>query len=415
MARSRITNNYLYVSIFIIGLTLGTYAQYTWQYFTPALPTIRSHAPGIWIAGLTMAIGLMVWLLSPWRVAQSKWLQAFFVITLVGWLTRWALAESRDDLLDLTVYLYPVAVVMLWMKLPSHHDMRIILFTLAWTATGLLIWTRFSELVGWIPMAPVSPDLVAFEIGEYWLPLSGTLGPEGRWPGPTGGNAYTGALGALLLVLATVLRSKFSLLFGLTGVLVLLLTSSRGSIAAAGAGLAVALLFGNARILTRLSFGQRGVLAALGGTVVILLVVRTNTGLTGRTTFWLDFIDLWRQSPLTGVGTTGYLEGTNWTATAGSAHSLFIDELSRNGAVGFILLMVGFALAVILAFKAARLNESGPLAILSAIAVMSLVNTPINWLSPSVLWLFYVLPVMWAGIMVQDTRNAVPDHQTTSN
>jgi hypothetical protein len=281
---SRLRFWFPYPVILIVGLALGKYGQYTWQYFTPSLPTIRSHSPGIWMAWLTVAIAGLVWLLAPWRLPRNRWIQVFLALTLAGWAGRWLIARTHGDLLDLTIWLYPIVILMFWTKFPDLRTIRTSLLALGWVASILLLWTRASELLGLAPMAPVSPSLVAFEVGEYWLPLSGWLGPEGRWPGPMGGTAYTGALGALLLVLAVALRTKSSWVFGSVGVLVLLLTSSRGAIAAAGAGVAVAVLFSDLGVLRRWGFLTRGVFAALGGLTVMALVVQTNLTLTGRTT-----------------------------------------------------------------------------------------------------------------------------------
>lgn len=404
-----------YPVVLIIGLAFGKYGQYTWQYFTPALPTIRSHSPGIWIAWLTVGIAGLVWLLAPWRLPRNRWIQAFLALTLVAWAGRWLIARTHSDLLDLTIWLYPIVIIMFWTKFPDLRTIRTSLLALGWISSILLLWTRASELLGLAPMAPVSPDLVAFEVGEYWLPLSGLLGPEGRWPGPMGGTAYTGALGALLLVLAFALRTRSSWVFGSVGIIVLLLTSSRGAIAAAGAGIAIAVLFSDWRILQRWGFFARSAIAAAGGLAVMALVVRTNLTLTGRTNFWFDFLALWQESPVIGVGTSGYLEGTQATAVSGTAHSFYIDELARNGLVGFVFLLAGFAVALILGIQAARISVSGPLALLSSIAVLGIVNTPFSWLSPSLMWMFYIVPILWAAIVLQDSRHPVPEHQTTSN
>ena len=399
----------------IVGLALSRYGQYTWQYFTPALPTIRSHSPGIYGAWITVALAGAIWLLAPWRPVRSAWARGFLVATLLAWVVRIGIARFHGDMVDLNIWLYPTVLVLLWLKFPDLYGWRAALATLGWTSSLLLIWTRTSELLGWIPMAPVSPNLVAFEVAEYWLPLSGWLGPEGRWPGPLGGTAYTGALGALLLVLAFALRTKSSWFFGAVGAIVLLLTSSRGAIAGAGAGVAIAVLFSNWRLLNRLTFTVRALLASLGGLVVMAIMVSTNVTLTGRTSFWLDFLDLWRQSPILGVGTSGYLEGTEATAISGTAHSFYIDELARNGLFGFIVLLASFAIAAVLGLKAAHLHAPGPLALFAAVAVLGLVNTPFPWLSPSLMWFFYVLPVLWASAIVSVSGGTSPQQSRASN
>lgn len=401
-ARSLLRSSSLpYLSVVIVGMTVALYLQYLWQYFVPGLPVIKGQSPGIWISGLAIALAIVLWLLLPFRPARGTWVQAFLAITLIGWIVRIVLAYAHGDPTNYTVLLYPIILILLWLKFPTAAELRTALLVLGWTGSALLVWTRLSELTGIYPMAPVAPDLVAFEVQEYWLPLSGWLGPEGRWPGPLGGTAFTGILGALLIVLAFAVRSRSSWVFGAVGILTLLLTSSRGAYAATGAGVAVAVLFSDWKPLRRLRFGLRAVIAGIGAALTLALVIRTNTGLTGRTSFWPDFLDLWRSSPLTGVGVSGYQEGTVATQISGTAHSFYIDELARNGLVGMAVLLTGFLFAAILCITAARTLQGGPLALLATVAVLGIANTPFSWLSPSLLWLFYVLPAMWAAALVR--------------
>lgn len=396
------TSTLPYLSVIIVGLTLALYLQYLWQYFAPGLPVIKGQSPGIWVSGVTTAVAIGLWLLLPLRPARNRWAQAFLTVTLAGWVIRLALAFMHGDQTNYTVWLYPVIIVLLWLKFPTAAELRAGLLVLGWTGSLLLVWTRFSELTGIYPMAPVAPELVAFEVGEYWLPLSGWLGPEGRWPGPLGGTAFTGILGALLIVLAFAVRSRSSWVFGAVGILTLLLTSSRGAYAATGAGVAVAVLFSDWKSLRRLRFWMRAVIAAVGAALTLGLVIRTNTGLTGRTSFWPEFLDLWRSSPLTGVGTSGYQDGTVATQISGTAHSFYVDELARNGLLGFLALITGFVVAAVLCVMAAKALNGGPLALLATVAVLGIANTPFAWLSPSLLWLFYVLPVLWAASLLAE-------------
>jgi hypothetical protein len=394
-----------YPAVLAVGFAFAVYGQYTWQYFTPSLPTVRTHSPGVWIAGLAFVIAGLIWLLAPWRRPQGRWIEAFLAVTLAGWLVRVGLAAFHGDAFDLTVWLYPLLVIMLWTKFPDVGALRSSLLGLGWAGSLLLVWTRVSEISGVVPMAPVAPDLVDFEIRNYWLPLSGFLGPEGRWPGPMGGTAFTGALGALLLVLAIALKCKSSWVFGSIGFLALLLTSSRGAIAGAGVGIAVAVLFGQSRLVGNWSFRKRGAVAFVGALAVMALVVQRNFTLTGRTSFWFDFLELWRDSPIFGVGQSGYLDGPESTAVSGTAHSFYIDELARNGLLGFVFLVLGFAIAFLLAVNAARVKASGPLALILTLFVIGLVNTPFGWLSPSFLWLYYFLGVLWAGSLCEKEKH----------
>ena len=401
-----------YPAVLVVGLAISIYGQYTWQYFDPALPTIRAQAPGIWLAGLAVIAAGLLWLLTPWRRPQGLWVNVFLVLILTGWVARLSVASFRGDAYDLTVWLFPVVMIMFWLKFPSTSTLRVSLLALGWAGSIILVWTRVSELAGLVPMAPVSPDLVSYEVRNYWLPLAGTLGPEGRWPGPMGGTAFTGALGALLLVLGVAIKSKSSWVFGFVGLLALGLTSSRGAIAGAGVGVAVAILFGRSIFLRTWSFRKRSGVAFSAVAVLMVLIIQRNLTLTGRTSFWLDFLELWRSSPILGVGQSGYMEGTQATAISGTAHSLYIDELARNGLLGLVLLVSGLAVALLMAWKAAKSESSGSLALIVTVAVIGIVNTPFGWLSPSFLWMFFFLGALWAASLSDESeeRRARPSN-----
>jgi hypothetical protein len=395
---TRLTNTSIpYLGVLIVGVTLSTYLQYLLQYLDYGIPVIKGQSPLVWGMGLTVLIALALWLPLPLNRARGFWPQAFLAVLGAGWLLRLILTYVHHDAFNYTTWLYPVILLMVWLKTPNIRETRAALLVLGWSGTALLVWTRVSELIGLIPMPSVSKELLTFEVQEYWLPLSGWLGPEGRWPGPLGGTAFTGMLAALLVVLAVGLRSKSSWVFGIVGVIGLLLTSSRGSFAATAAGVGLAIVFSNWNFLAKVSFPWRIAVAAIGSIATLGLLLKASPNLTGRTTFWPDFLHLWSTSPVTGVGATGYSQGTNWTQTAGSAHSFFIDELARNGLIGFIVLIATLVTAVALGLLAARRKQGGPIALITTVFVLGIANTPFSWLNPSILWLFLLIPALWAA------------------
>lgn len=399
-----------YLATLIIGFGLVTYLHHLWQYLEVGIPVIKGQAVLVWGSGLTVALAILLWALIPWRPVRNPWGTALFAVLLLGWSLRLALMPVHGDAYPYSVWLYPMVLLMIAIKFPNLNEVRVSLLTLGWVATLLLVWTRLSELVGIFPMTPVPSWLVEFEVGEYWLPLAGTLGPDGRWPGPLGGTAFTGMLGAFLVVLAIALKTKSSWAFGVVGVLTLLLTSSRGAFAATAAGVGVAIIFSQWSRLARVSFKWRIAIALGGAAATFAVLLRASPNLTGRTTFWPDFLELWLSEPILGVGGSGYLEGSEWTQSAGSAHSFFIDELSRNGLLGFTVLLATFAIALGLGLKSAQQREGGPLALLTTMTVLGIANTPFTWLTPSLLWLFLIFPTVWAlavAIRARDTPELV--------
>ena len=393
-----------YLTAITVGLFLTTYLHHLWQYLEIGIPVLWGQAVLIWGSWAAAFLALGLWALVPWQPIRNRWGQAFFGVLIIGWLTRLLLMYVHGDAYNYSVWLYPAIVLMVGLKFPNANESRTAVLVLAWTATALLVWTRFAELSGITSMAPVPDWLLDFEISEYWLPLSGSLGPEGRWPGPLGGTAFTGMLGAFLLVLAVALHRRASWALGAVGALTLLLTSSRGAFAATAAGIGVAVLFSDWRVLRRINFRWRLIAATVGGLSTLAVLLRASPNLTGRTTFWPDFLALWQSEPILGVGASGYLEGTGWTQTAGSAHSFFIDELARNGLLGFAVLIATFATALALGALTARRGEGGPLALLVTLTVLGIANTPFTWLSPSVLWLFLIYPAIWAAALLNPDK-----------
>ncbi len=392
-----------YLSVLVVGITMATYAQYLFQYFQYRIPVVKGQPPIIWGAGLTVAVAAVLWLFAARHIQAGLWAQAFLGVLAVGWMIRMCLVYVHGDSYDYLTWLTPAILVMVWLKSPTARDARTVMGVLGWTGAVLLVWTRLSELLHLIPMPQVGRDLLKYEIHSYWLPLSGWLGPQGRWPGPLGGTAYTGVLAAFLVVLSVSLRNRSSWVFASVGAVALLLTSSRGAYVATAIGVGLALLFSAWPALRAISFRWRLVLASVVGALAIGLSLRASPNLTGRTDLiWPDFLHLWERSPITGVGEAGYANGTALTRTVTQAHSFFIDELARNGLVGFAVLLATFLLALTLGVMAAKRQCGGPLALVATTIVLGVANTPFSWLGPSLLSIFFLLTVLWAAAIIAE-------------
>lgn len=387
----------LYLWVMVIGLTTAAYAQYSWQYFASWIPVFMGQSPGIWLGALTIAAAAATWLLAPWGKIPLGWPLVFYLGLGGIWAARLLLARVHGDAFDYTVWFIPIILLLLATKFPSAADLVSTLNVVGWSIAVLLVWTRLSELLDIAPMVQVPADILEFERREYWLPFSGWLGPEGRWPGPAGGTAFTGMLGAILIVLSVAVWRRSSPILGLVGLVTLLLTSSRGSFVAAAAGIGIVVMFSNNALTERISLRLRVIGAFIGAACVVALVLRASPGLTGRTTFWPQFLELWQSSPWMGVGASGYQKGTHWTNTAGSAHSLYIDELARNGLIGFLLLVLIVVAGVVTTTRVLPKFVAGPGALFGTVLILGIANTPITWIGPSLVWLAALLAVSWAA------------------
>ncbi len=385
-----------YLALVVAAVVLGKYVGYLRENVWPAIPLVKSHAPAIYVTAAGLAIAGVVWLFYQGHRTRSVALQWFLGLLIATWVLHFTLALSHGDSFVLSAFFFVPVLVGIWIKTPSESDLLTTLKFMGWLVAGILVVTRLLEMLGWIPMIDVGAWLVQFEKEQYWLPLSGWLGPEGRWPGPGGHNAMTGNSGAMLLVLAVALRGRTRYVLGLIGLLTLLLTSSRNSFIGAFVGVALVIAFGDNWLTRRI--GRKLVAAALAAffAVVAAYVLVLNPNLTGRDTYWRLFVDLWQQSPLVGVGSTGISAGD--PAISGTnGHNLVIDSLTRYGVLGAASVVAVLVIALVITIGAARFAYVLPIGIVGTFCTIGLVESDINWLGFSELLLWLILAVTLAA------------------
>ena len=402
-----------YLYALVITIIGSAFAQYLWQYVWPSMPVIKAQTPGIYLEFLGAVISLLLWLFAPARRATGVLLNVFFTALALLWLVVMVLSMVHGDAYTHGVWTYPVIVGMLWLKLPTRDEALDGLVLSGWILASILFFTRVLELLGLIPMATVSADMTAFERENYWLPLSGWLGPEGRWPGPMGHNANTGNAAAYLIVLGVALKRRYATVFVLVGVFALLLAMSRGSMLAVAVGVAIVLLLGDYPWTRR--FSRRSLITAVLLTclTVFALAFVVSPNLTGRTTgYWPMFLDLWRSSPWTGVGISGVAAGPEFIRDS-NGHNLIIDVLAKYGLISILPLAAVLITPVILSIRAAARMDVVPMGLVATFMVIGVTEADFPWTGPSLPWLLLVLAsVMAAGTRAsavgQVPANAVP-------
>lgn len=385
-----------YLFVLVAAVVTAKVGQYLWQYVWPDLPAIKGQSPGIWIAFVGTGIAAVLWLLYRGQRTTNRWALTFLAMLALTWVVQGVLTRIHADSVPYTVLLLPPILLALWLRTPPATDLRASVVFLGWLLGGVLVVTRALEMLGIIPMVDVGDWLIGYETENYWLPLAGWLGPEGRWPGPMGHNAQTGNVGALILVLAIGLRGKARWLLAASGVLTLLLTSSRTSYLAAVAGVVVLLVLDDNALTRRvrrsylvIGLGALGVLAAA-------IVITQNPNLTGRTTYWTLALDAWRESPLIGVGANEL--ATSELETLGSnAHNIVIDALMKYGILGVIPVIAVIVVTLTITIGASRRYLVLPLALVVTYLVIGLAEADQGFLSPSIMWLWLILPTLWAA------------------
>ena len=397
-----------YLSVLIVGFVSASFVDYLYRHVYPGIPLVKGQPPLVWLSGLTFACAVVLWLIYDGRRSKDPWFNSFIWAMIIAWVIHMSLAIIHRDGYTHPVWIYVPILLMIWWKTPSYRDVSTTTEVFAWSIVLVLVATRTLELLGVIPMLDVGKDLVRFESEYYWLPLSGWLGPEGRWPGPMGGTADTSTLAALLVVFGAAKRSRYRAVFVVVGGLALLLTSVRGAFAAAIAGLLVAILLSKARWLMRVPQSARLPIAAGALIATFGLLFLQSPNLTGRTTsVWPEFLRLWEQAPLIGVGATGIATGGSVTQSATQGHNLLIDELARNGLIGIIFQGAAIGIGLLIAIRAANSAFGAPLALLVTYFVGGVAFAPNGWLGPSLPWLFILLSILLASTWLIESKPVV--------
>ncbi len=386
-----------YLFTAITAIVFSKFLQYLWQYVWPEIPLIYGQAPGIYVKSILIVLAASFWLIYRGKRIQDPWLTAFLATLAVGWGVLMPIALVHNDGTTYDMLLYVPAVFALWLKPPTAEDLTAGFAVLGWLVVGVLVSTRAAEMLGLIPMVDVGPILLKFETENYWLPLAGVVGPEGRWPGPMGHNAMTGNAAAMLVILAATMRNKSRWVFGTIGVLTLLITASRGSQLGALVGVATIVVLGNTPLARRLNRKLLIGLVAAGTILAFAIVLIRNPNLTGRTTYWSIAFDAWQSSPVIGVGVSGFGDNSELSIAGTNAHNLIFDAVVKYGLAGAIFIMAVLGTAAWITYRSTRIQVLLPIGIFATYLTIGLAGADQGWLGVSLPWLWLVLTVMLAG------------------
>lgn len=393
-----------YLGVLAVGLVLDRFVAYLW----PEATLVKGQSPAIVLVGAFFLASAVLWLLVQGRERIRGPVAWFLIAMSVAWAVHLVIFRVHGDLFNHTAWLYVPILLMIWFKPPRANEGWAALTALGWATAIVLVGTRLLEIVGVIDIMYVPQWIIEFDKANYWLPLSGHLGLDGRWPGPFGHNGVTALMGAILVVLAVARWTRSSPVFLIVGALTLLHTGGRSSVGAAVVGIAVVLVFARKGPVARIPYWVR---VAAGGVVVVLVgfaMFAGDAGLTGRQTFWPAFMELWTTSMWTGVGGTGIAASGGITAEFGHAHSLYVDELARNGILGFGTQFAALGIGVYILVRAATRGLAGPLAIMATYAITGLTEPRNDWIHPSITAYLVVVIVVIAGVWTTQSAVAAP-------
>ncbi len=383
-----------YTTVLALGFIIERFITYAWG----SDPLLFGQPATVLALYVVFLIALIVWLTTPFTPTPLPIFVTFLALMSLAWLTHLMLYRYHGDSFNYTALLYVPMLLMIGTKMPRSSEIHQGVLTFAWATSLILLVSFIFERSGWLVAKTQAAGVVAFDEARYFLPVNDLLGIEGRWTGPFGHNGDTAMMGALLLVIAVAFWSRGSWFFICTGALVLVLTNGRASIGATAIGLTILFMFSSSPMINRYPRRWR----IVGGLVVLLLgaavLFLRPAGLTGRESIWPAFLELWAQSPWTGVGGSGIATGNEISQAFGHAHSLYIEELARSGLIGFITQFVALGLGLFIAARAAGLGHPGPLAVMTTYFVTAITEPRNNWIEPSALLFLLILMVLSASV-----------------
>lgn len=248
--------------------------------------------------------------------------------------------------------------------------------------------------------------LATLQVGEFhWGRLVSHAGPN-----------WWGALAFLVIVSAISLRNNVvkALLIAL-GLLIMVLTSSRGAMMALIAGGLVALVLSARRAQGRKGLAWIGVLVIL--TIPLIIVGPwladslfhfsdptrgIHSGGTGRSYGWRDAWRLFEQHPIFGIGFRRHEQFMTRTSTAHQAYLAVMAETGVVGIAAYLTLVLGAMVRLLLrAGSGNSLVWDAAAAFMAGFLVIGFVETSSLTMGvPSCLLMVFITAYAWRGVAI---------------
>ena len=364
------SNAYL-ISILVAALA-AAYGNYLRDRLDPGGWLIYGQSPGVYLPFMLFPITVFLWWMCDEWAVRTKWTVIFLSGMLVSWVVHFGIIQIHGDLYVHAFWLFPAVMVLLLAKPPTWQAARQTLQVLAWSIVGIAALTLMLERLGVVPQFFAGSDaIIAWEQQRYWLPLQEVFGVEGRWPGPFGANQKTAFLAVIAMVIGMTNSGWRRWVLAGSGLIILLLTGSRGGFFALAVGTFVLVAFSRHRVLERIPVAYRiGMALVLLSGAAFTVVFQSGLGLNGRSELWAGFLDLWASSPVIGVGQVGITSApaiVTWMDSSWmDAHSIYVQQLTRYGIVGGIFAFGTLIVGVVAALVAAVRQWVLPLAVIGS-------------------------------------------------
>lgn len=392
-----------FLAVTFVGVVAGPFSTYLIREDV----RLRGQPPYILAVLILFAVAFALWLLyrgNSVASRASKWVLAGAGLL---WLSNLILARVHGDPLNHTVWLMPVFLVMLALKCPSWGDLRTALIILGYALAAMLTIAYLAEAFGILEPLYLPQGIAEFQRRQYWLPLDGLPGIDGRWTGPLGHNTRAGLAAAFVFVLGVARWAPQSIPLVAVGAFFLLATSVRASYLSALAGAGIVVLFSQSRVMGRIPVFGKWLIVA-GVTVLAGIgFALTGAGLTGRdTTIWPAFVGVIPDGLVIGIGASGIQDVGGTVAISGDAHNFFLDQLVRYGVVGLAVLLFFGAIVAITSFRAANLGFTISASVITVYLIASQTDIQNDWLSFSYQSLIVITAALLAAQWLDSVARA---------
>jgi len=405
---------------YLAVLFVGDVAAQVVNQIVPEDAASGALSPALLLSIATLASSAVLWFRYRGGFSASPGLRVFLGALLGLWLLAFLLTATRREQVSVMYFAPLFLLAGLWLRPPTEYGALRTADALGWALIASTVVTVALEATGVVPSWYERSDLGGLAESDrsfYWLPLREVLGLDGRWAGPFVHPNLAGPLGAALLVFGLGRAGVTRAAFAVVGTGVLLLTGSRNSLVAAAVGVLVLVISWWLRRAGRLPVPLRVTFAAVPVVALLAALYLRDPGFSGRTTVWPEFLRLWGDDRVLGVGQGGIdalIDDGVLPVWAHHAHNVALDTLVRYGIVGLLLMVVVVASAVLIAWRRARSGRATGLALVATLLAGSLADTILHWQYLTTPMAVLVLAVlMSSGIGERPTRPD-PDPESTS-
>lgn len=325
---------------YLLVIISGSIAASLFNFLWPMTPIFKGQGAEILIPFLFLALGFGLWLMYVTDLSWPKITKIFLVLLLAYWLYVRILDSVQNDGVNYTVLILPIVICMIYLKPITTKTTLFTLDGLSILIIAISIVAQIVVKLDWVIPRTEFP---------HRLPFFPMLGFDSRWEGVFGNVNYSGPVGAFLLVYGVGRGRLRGAIIATAGLVFLLASESRGAMVAAYIGCLIIVIFKPSWEKWKLSLSVR---LSVGSVLILIPLlasfVSDPTG-NGRLTVWKDFISVWPNAPIFGVGErqiTNYIDEGQLSFFSTHGHNIFIQSLVTQGIIGAVLissvLLVGF-------------------------------------------------------------------------